>query len=77
AFLSRAGDAATTNTWLSIALALISKEIFENFTLPAKLGQVDLVLHPKDTRVVLIKLLEAIFEKREPKIPRKHGNMPL
>jgi len=43
----------------------------------AKLGQVDIILHPKDTRSVLIKQLNAILTKREPKIPRKHGNIPL
>jgi acetyl-CoA carboxylase carboxyltransferase component len=43
-----------------------------------KLGQLDLVINPKDTRKILLKILESIFEKREPKGPgRKHGNIPL
>ncbi len=43
----------------------------------AKLGQVDMVINPKDTRAVLAKTLESLLTKREPKIARKHGNMPL
>jgi len=43
----------------------------------AKLGQVDAVINPKDTRSVLTKLLESLLTKREEKIVRKHGNMPL
>ncbi len=43
----------------------------------AKLGQVDMVIHPKDTRAVLIRLVESLLTKREPKIARKHGNCPL
>jgi len=53
------------------------KEIFLNPWQAAKLGQVDLIIHPKDTRVILIKLLESLLNKREAKIPRKHGNIPL
>jgi acetyl-CoA carboxylase carboxyltransferase component len=43
----------------------------------AKQGQVDLLVNPKKTRQVLIRVLESILEKREPRIPRKHGNIPL
>ena len=43
----------------------------------AKLGQVDMVIHPKDTRAALIRLVESLLTKREPKIARKHGNMPM
>lgn len=43
----------------------------------AKLGRVDLIINPKDTRQILIKILEALSEKREGKVPRKHGNIPL
>ena len=55
------------------------KELKEKLSVfeAAKLGQVDIILHPKDTRSVLIKQLNAILTKREPKIPRKHGNIPL
>ncbi len=53
------------------------KEFFLNPYQAAKLGQVDMIIHPKDTRVVLIKTLESLLNKREGKIPRKHGNIPL
>lgn len=43
----------------------------------ARLGQVDMIVHPKDTRITLIKSLESLLNKREPKAPRKHGNIPL
>jgi len=43
----------------------------------AKLGQVDLIIHPKDTRTTLIKCLESLLNKRETKVARKHGNIPL
>ncbi len=56
------------------------KELREAFLNPwqaAKLGQIDLIIHPKDTRTALIKCLESLINKRESKIPRKHGNPPL
>jgi len=42
----------------------------------AKLGQVDIVCHPKDTRIVLVKCLESLLTKREVRVARKHGNIP-
>jgi len=53
------------------------RETFLNPYQTAKLGQVDLIIHPKDTRSVLIKCLESILEKRESKVAKKHGNIPL
>lgn len=53
------------------------REVFLNPWQAAKLGQVDLIIHPKDTRTVLIKSLESLSNKREAKIARKHGNIPL
>ncbi len=56
------------------------KELRETFLNPyeaAKLGQVDLIINPKGTRTVLIKCLEPLLNKKESKIARKHGNMPL
>jgi len=41
------------------------------------MGQIDIILHPKDTRITLIKCLESLLNKREPKVARKHGNIPL
>jgi len=53
------------------------REIFLNPYQAAKLGQVDMLIHPKDTRMTLIKCLESLLNKRETKVARKHGNMPL
>jgi len=53
------------------------REIFLNPYEAAKMGQVDLIIHPKDTRNILIKCLESLLNKREQRIPRKHGNIPL
>ena len=56
------------------------KELEEFFLNPyqaAKLGQVDMIINPKDTTSVLTKCLESLLDKKEEKIPRKHGNIPL
>ncbi len=53
------------------------KESLMNPFVAAKLGQVDMVINPKDTRSILTKLLESLLTKREEKIVRKHGNTPL
>ena len=55
-------------------------ELQEHFLDPfcaAKFGQVDLIIDPRDTRSILIKCLESITNKREDKILRKHGGIPL
>jgi acetyl-CoA carboxylase carboxyltransferase component len=53
------------------------KEIFLDVYQAAKLGQIDMIIHPKDTRIVLIKCLKSLLNKTEGKAPRKHGNIPL
>ena len=53
------------------------KEFFLNPYQAAKLGQVDMIIHPKDTRTTLIKCLESLLDKKESKVAKKHGNMPL
>lgn len=53
------------------------KKKFLNPWEAAKLCQVDIIIHPKDTRQILIKCLDSLLEKRGEKIPRKHGNIPL
>ncbi len=55
-------------------------ELSETFLSPwqaAKLGKLDLIINPQETRSVLFKLLESMLNKRESKAPRKHGNIPL
>lgn len=56
------------------------EELKESFLDPfeaAKLGQVDLIIDPKDTKRVLIKCLDSLLTKRGAKVSRKHGNIPL
>jgi len=53
------------------------RETFLNPYQAAKFGQVDLIINPKDTRTILIKGLESLLNKRESRIARKHGNIPL
>jgi len=53
------------------------KEIFLNPFEAAKMGQVDSIIDPKDTRKVLMSALLSLKNKREQKVPRKHGNIPL
>ena len=53
------------------------KELFSNPYQAAKLGQIDMIINPKDTRSVLISCLESLLNKRESKVARKHGNIPL
>jgi acetyl-CoA carboxylase carboxyltransferase component len=43
----------------------------------ARLGQVDMIIDPKDTRKILAQCLESLSTKREPMLPKKHGSMPL
>ena len=52
-------------------------EKYLNPYVAAKLGKVDMIIEPKNTRIALIKCLEMINSKREKKPSKKHGNMPL
>ena len=62
----------------------IKEKIVEDYTekylnpyVAAKLGKIDMIIEPKDTRIALIKCLEMIISKREKRPSKKHGNMPL
>lgn len=60
--------------------AELVKEYSEKYLNPyaaAKLGKVDMIIEPKDTRIALIKCLEMLISKREKRAVKKHGNMPL
>ncbi len=57
-----------------------TQELTDKFLNPyqaAKLGQVDMIIDPKNTREILTKCLESLLNKRETRPPKKHGNMPL
>jgi len=53
------------------------RERFANPYTAAERGYVDDVIEPRRTRPVLIEALRATITKREPRPPRKHGNIPL
>ena len=53
------------------------KDIFLTPYQAAKLGQVDMIIYPKDTRIILAKYLRSLLNKRENMIAKKHGNIPL
>ena len=53
------------------------KDRFANPYTAAERGYVDDVIEPHTTRPVLIDALETALTKREPRPPRKHGNIPL
>jgi len=60
--------------------AELVKEYRDRFATPyfaAERGYVDDVIKPSDTRPTLIRALEAILDKDEPRPTKKHGNIPL
>ena len=52
-------------------------ERYVNPYIAAERGYVDDVIHPGDTRVVLVRSLHMLRSKREEQPRRKHGNVPL
>ncbi|HLG24227.1 MAG TPA: acyl-CoA carboxylase subunit beta [Candidatus Nanoarchaeia archaeon] len=52
-------------------------EKYLNPYVSAKLGKVDMIIEPKETRTTLIKCLEMLLSKREKRMPKKHANIPL
>ncbi|HMK33353.1 MAG TPA: acyl-CoA carboxylase subunit beta [Nitrosopumilaceae archaeon] len=62
----------------------MKKKLVDNFTekfanpyVAASYGTIDSVIDPAETRPVLIRALEALANKREKRISRKHGNINL
>ncbi len=53
------------------------RSVFANPYRAAELGLIDDVIEPRRTRPMVIKAFEALRNKREIKLPRKHGNIPL
>ncbi len=53
------------------------RRFFANPYRASELGYIDDIIHPRETRKKIYMALEALREKREEVIPRKHGNMPL
>ncbi len=62
----------------------LKKQLVDNFTekfanpyVAASYGTIDAVIDPAETRPAIIRALEALTNKRERRIPRKHGNINL
>jgi acetyl-CoA/propionyl-CoA carboxylase len=62
----------------------LKKQLVDNFTekfanpyVAASYGTIDAVIDPAETRPALIRALEVLADKREKRIPRKHGNINL
>ena len=62
----------------------LKKQLVDNFTekfanpyVAASHGTIDSVIDPAETRPMLIKALETLANKREKRLPRKHGNINL
>ncbi len=53
------------------------RRLFANPYRAAELGYIDDVIVPRQTRKKIFMALEALRDKREEVVPRKHGNMPL
>jgi len=53
------------------------EELFSNPYVAANRGYIDAVIEPSETRVRLVDALELMAGKRESRLPKKHGNIPL
>src|SRR4051812_34233974 len=71
--LADAGDAASRRE----ELIADYRDTFANPYVAAERGYIDDVIEPRRTRPVLIDALRTAATKREPRPPRKHGNIPL
>ena len=72
-------DLASSNDPESLKKQLIDTftEKFDNPYVAASHGTIDSVIDPAQTRPMLIKALEMLANKREKRLPRKHGNINL
>jgi propionyl-CoA carboxylase beta chain len=53
------------------------REKFANPYVAARMGMVDDVIDPRETRIKLIQALEMMRNKKESRPRKKHGNIPL
>ena len=53
------------------------REKFDNPYVAAKIGYIDEVIQPQETRPRIISALEMLRNKRDTNPPKKHGNIPL
>ncbi|MCX7816443.1 MAG: acyl-CoA carboxylase subunit beta [Syntrophales bacterium] len=53
------------------------EEQFNNPYFAASIGSIDEIIAPRDTRKRVVVLLEALKDKKEIRLPKKHNNIPL
>jgi propionyl-CoA carboxylase beta chain len=53
------------------------REKFANPYVAAKMGMVDDVIDPRETRIKLVQALDMLKSKKEDRPKKKHGNIPL
>ncbi len=71
--ITKAGDPAAKR----IELAAAYEEKFNNPYFAASLGIIEEIIAPRDTRKRIVALLEALNDKKETRIAKKHNNIPL
>jgi propionyl-CoA carboxylase beta chain len=71
--IAKAGDPATKRAELAAAY----EDKFNNPYFAASLGIIEEIIVPHDTRKRIIALLEALKDKKETRLLKKHNNMPL
>ncbi len=62
---------------LRASLTAEFREKFDNPYIAAKIGYIDEVIQPQETRPRIISALEMLKNKRDTNPPKKHGNIPL
>lgn len=70
-------DENNKNQKIKGKLVMEYAEKYLNPYVAAKLGKVDIIIEPRNTRTALIKCLEMLLSKRVKRPAKKHGNMPL
>ena len=70
-------DEIAKNTKSKDKLVSEYTEKYLNPYVAAKLGKIDMIIEPKNTRNALINCLEMLLSKREKRPSKKHANMPL
>lgn len=71
--LKNSADASATKK----KLAKDYRDKFANPYIAAEKGTIDVVIDPKDTRPMIIRALDALSNKKEPRPWKKHGNINL
>ncbi len=71
--LAQAKDVEATRA----ALVDDYRDTFANPFRAAELGYIDAIIHPRDTRLRLIRSLDMLQDKVDTNPPKKHGNIPL